>query len=220
MPIQFNLSGTLRLLLAFAAVVVTFGLFAPSCSATNVTWRVKITFKASDPDNPTYSVQKGTTGTCAYLQPQPLQGYAFHICAGDTVVWEVVVPGHTGYKLRIFFPRMAFTGPGGGLKKSFDGDETHLAKGTVGVPADDLDEYSYSVGVIDKESGNIYVHDPKIIIGTGTMLTGEELVNSLRDISRSGKELNATEGNKPKVNEDLKKLDEVIDKLREDLHVH
>lgn len=218
MSISFNVLRALRLRWGFIALAVTLGLFVPSADASGVTWTVTVNFNVTDTDHPKYTVTKTmpSGSSCSYSAPS--HAYILHICTGDTVVWQTVTPSQGAYTLRLFFPVAIFNGPGGGLAKSFDGSNTTLATGTVAnsITASDDDEYSYSIGVLDNVTGKLYVHDPKVIIGTGTRLTGAELVNDLQDNSKSLKDLNVSD----KVNEDLKKLDDVIKKLRDDLHVH
>jgi hypothetical protein len=152
------------------SIIVAFGLSVPSRSVAT-TWTVTIDLHTEN-DKPHYDVAK-SDNVCTY--PIPSDGYILYICRGDTVVWNVKTKTDGDYKLRIFFQHPVLDDDNSvkpALTKWFDGAKGHLTKGgkvDSSVQSDETEEYAYAVSVYDADKPNrvLYLHDPKIIVGTG-----------------------------------------------------
>jgi hypothetical protein len=198
-------------LVLFVAAFV-FGLLSPSRAAAQTIWTLTIDFSKGD-DAPSYDVTTSGTsiGGCSY--PVPSDGYSITICPGDYVVWKAKTPGKK-YSLRVYFPLAALNDSSSKLAHWFEGDDANVTTGgQTGVSPDDHVQYQYAVSVYDKGTGHnkLYLHDPRIIIGTG----GKSASNILHDLNSDAKQLDRSlqDNLDEEVRKDLKKLQEIIDEL-------
>ncbi len=154
-----------------AAVVATFGIYlTPRASAQSTAWTITVDVRSGQ-EKPNYTVSSVPAGAsnCLPANPNPpLSPEHLYICAGDSVYWTLMTNGKKG-KLSVyqkdFFIYKATT-----PTKWFHADEGKQSDGgTTDVNGTKGQEHEYSVAVFDDNSGNshLYVHDPKIIIGTG-----------------------------------------------------
>jgi hypothetical protein len=161
-------------------IVMTFScvFFAPSAEA-QTTWIVTVDV-TSGSDTPTYQVTAasgGTGNTCA-PSPNNTQGTNgdVYVCPNDTVFWTAKTKKDGNGAMH---HHMIIRQEDDILDKAKGGDPIrifHAREGKQdGGPIDDIagyGEHEYSVFIFDKNGPELYVHDPKIIIG-GTTLENE-----------------------------------------------
>jgi hypothetical protein len=171
-----SLSNTKRILFVLSLITVSSLLFfrnaqaQPPTTWTATTWTVLIdvTDKVSGTvkETPGYTYTR-TPGSCA---DSPANAFTLYICDGDTVQWKTKTNNNNPSYLRIFLVQSnVLDDVYGNATQRFDvtnglpttGGQTDPTVNSSGTP------YEYCVAVFDKTSNHLYIHDPKIIIGTG-----------------------------------------------------
>lgn len=136
------------------------------------TWLVNIDFThagATLNETPQYTFKmlSPASGGCPYPLPTP-PSTDLRICQGDIVQFAVQTNQKKSH-LRIFQKNKIFLDANRIKTERLDGDEVHNANG----PTDPgmIGPYEYCVAVVDpQENNHVYIHDPQIIIGTGSNL--------------------------------------------------
>jgi hypothetical protein len=201
----------------FAIAVLALVLFAPSSSKAQVTWIVTVDF-SSEQDIPVYTVSQSGSSACNY--PTPADAYLLRICSGDIVVWKAATKSKK-YSLKVLFRRAVLDDKNSNPALLFSGNDANPTQGgktDSKITADDHEEYEYIVSVYDTMHSKHYLHDPKIIIGTGKNTSIKELVqileSNLEQLRNSLR--NNTEAD---VQGDLEKLNKTVRDLRKHLNL-
>ena len=167
---------------AFAITALTVAL-ASNAKALSTTWKIKIDVSSGN-EKPSYSVTPpANTHNCAGANPSPAPSAEYlYICAGDSVQWEVKTKGGNG-KLSVY-QKDLFLYKGAAQAQWFHAKEGQSDGGTTDVNTPKGQVHEYSVAVFDDDSANphLYVHDPKIIIGTGIV---DEVVRDMASVCKA-----------------------------------
>jgi hypothetical protein len=207
----------------FFIALGVLGLLSPFSATAQVNWLVTVTFttNATTGDHQTYSVTRtpATGGNCPYGVPDD-GGYHLRICQRDTLSWSVVTPSNQN-EVRIFHQHAVLDDSSGQKTHLFQAKNSAATSGGQvdgSVTPNDYEEYEYCIAVYDITNQHLYLHDPKIIIGTGGKLAPSDLVKILE---RDAEQLNESLRNDSNadVKEDLEKLRKIIHNLKERLHV-
>jgi hypothetical protein len=172
------------------------------------TWTVTIDVTDSGghvKEDPDYTYTR-TNGSC----PGPSTGPAdpLNICAGDTVQWKVVTNSKSDH-LRIFQPDAVLLDSGKNRTKRFYAKDGGTTTGGTTMGGVVPNTYEYCVAAYDKGNPYLYIHDPKIIIGTGS---DEALVKNLAETAQALLERHPE-------NRAIKKIVKDIGDLKNDLHL-
>jgi len=210
---QANLWARYQQVVMYIAGLCVLGSLFPISTGAQVTWTLTIDF-SSEQDKPVYSVSQSGTSACNY--PTPKDAYFLNICAGDSVVWNAKTKSGN-YKLKIFFHRPCLDDSSGTLAQWFSGDNAPTTGGKTDgtINFDPHEEYRYDVAVYDTSRNKVFVHDPKIIVGTGGKTAGE-LLQSLEANSEALSNLLKTDSN-PDVKTNLTNLHDAIHNLQQEV---
>lgn len=220
---QPSLASRHRHLAVLIAVIGAFSVSSPLRVSAQVTWTVTVAFTTNvttGEDHQTYSVSKGTTGVCNYGVPND-GGYHLRVCKGDKILWVVTTPSGQNW-VRIFHQHAILDDTSGNKTHLFQAQNAAATGGKIdsSVKEDDFEEYEYCVAAYDITSQHLYLHDPRIIVGTGGRELPQELWKVLAgDADRLKQSLQNDPLDTAAVAEDLKKLDGVIRDLKDKLKV-
>lgn len=145
------------------------------------TWTITVDVSSGN-EKPSYTVSPPANGhNCAGTNPHPVPSAEYlYICPGDTVQWEVKTKGGNG-KLSVY-QKDKFLYKGATSTQWFHTKEGQPPdSGTTQGNAAKGTEHEYCIAAFDDDSANphLFVHDPKIVIGTGNR--EEALINSIID---------------------------------------
>lgn len=196
MPGQLLLRIDHKRFFLYAIAVAVLNILMASSANAQQTWTITVSPTGND-SKPGYSVSPTTatgTGTCKY----PTQQIAkkLYVCPGDTVLWAVSSPSST-YQMYLFCEdSILFKATG--ATHWFDISHTGVRQdgGKITLNAAQAGYHDYSLAVFEPTARRLYIEDPKIIIGTGTveddirakslkleeLVTGEEAKQKARDI--------------------------------------
>jgi hypothetical protein len=172
MPNQLTLGIGRKTFLRCGIVVAAFGVLSvPGAKAQNTTWTITINATSAD-NTPTYSVDYSPpTGGCKYAKPGQVPTN-LNVCLGDTVTWKAnTKPGSAGGEKSEMFVihEDAVIFKNGAATRSFHAKDGNSDGGVIPSPITaSLGSHEYYVFVLDKVTQQVYVDDPKIIIGTGS----------------------------------------------------
>ncbi len=197
-------------LLAFFLLVSSLLTVLPPTSAAPPpwvpsTWTVLIDFSQGT-DTPVYSVSRTpANGSCpAWTDPTSL-----HICAGDTLLWMSKTPPGRKNQLRIYLHHPFLDDSSGNPVRRLESNSGVAVGGVTSqkIHEDPFEDYSYSIAVHD--GTKLYIHEPKIIIGTGANQEAKDELNELKLYAKELREFyeknQAEKNNKDNV-EELRKI--------------
>lgn len=210
------------------AAMGALGLLCPFHLSAQVVWTVTIAFTTTTSstgapvDHETYTVARNpaTGGTCNYSVPDD-GGYHLRVCSGDKIYWVVTTPGSQN-AVRIFLIHAVLDDANSMPTHLFQAQNAALTGGPVdsNVKPSDFEEYEYSVAAYDINNQHLYLHEPRIIIGTGGKGSSQEILKVLEGIAdRLKRSLEGSSLDTEAVKDDLKKLDAVIADLKKQLNV-
>lgn len=212
----------------FAVMFIMVGglcLSIPLRSEAQVSWTVTIDFSGVG-EVPKYKVDRNppSGGGCNY--PAPADGYLLRICQNDTLSWKASTPG-ASRDVAIFLKHAILDDAGTRPHwfKTHDANATPPAKPYSGIIPDDYEEYEYSVAVYDRTNMHLYAHDPKVIIGTGSRATIDEILETIEQTSKELKkdlaedaQLFKTKDEAKEAEEDADKIHKLVEEIRNKLH--
>jgi hypothetical protein len=179
------------LLLCFR--LVAFGvLLASSARAQTTTWIVTISVSGAS-EAPTYSVKStpANAPTCSKAHPTQGTNGDVYVCQNDKVYWTAATKKDSNGKMQSemfilhedsILDKTGATYPTHGFHARDGGQDG----GSIDPDYDSGDPHEYYVFVFDKLTQQMYVDDPKIIIGTGTV---DEVSERLNDIKQQARQL-------------------------------
>jgi hypothetical protein len=147
------------------------GLFVTNAKAQGTTWTVTIDVNGKK-DRPGYSFKSAPLNApnCVGVNPKPApDAEHLYVCLGDTINW-IATASSAKYTITVFTEEAILDGPDTVATQWFHGSSDGTTTLPAGGPIDEhaaLTRHQYSVGVFDIAANHLYVHDPKIIIGTG-----------------------------------------------------
>src|ERR1700735_2022645 len=144
------------------------GLFLTSTRAQRTTWTVTITVSGGT-EKPVYGFLSNPPGAshCLGTNPKPTPSPEnLYICAGDEVLWTPKSDG-TKSEMAVYHKDLLLN-KNGKKERWFHATEPNSNGGTPDLNEPKGVEHEYCVAVFDPSNGHLYIHDPKIIIGTGT----------------------------------------------------
>lgn len=169
----------------FLPIIVTACscLFSPASAKAQTTWLITVNV-SSGSDIPSYTIQNtngGSGNTCDPTHKNDgTNGGDIYVCPNDTIYWTAVTkPGADGN----MHYHMVIREEDDILDKVKGGDSYHIFHAREnahdGGPIDGIcsvgdsceGSHEYSVFIFDKTGPELYVHDPKIIIGGTTVDT-------------------------------------------------
>lgn len=192
-------------------------LFSASARAQGVkpwirtTWTVTIDVSSGNED-PTYSYDR-TPGSCGNSQTAK----DLYICDGDTVKWRVKSKGGKD-RLRIYQDDSILNDDNDSETKRFDAADGNATKG--GQTNDNvilLRPYKYSVAVYNKSTGDLFIDDPQIIVGTGQGLATELAL--LKNLNQTVSHLRSLMKEDSEAARNLDQLLHQIAELKKSLHL-
>jgi hypothetical protein len=175
MPHHLDLSASFKHLVTLAIAFAVFGgLFVANANA-QTTWTVTIDVKGKK-DRPDYHLSSVPAPphapNCAPPKPKPpADAEHLYVCLGDSINW-IANASSAKYTVTVFTEEAILDGPPpeNAATQWFHGSSDGTTTLPAGGPIDEhapLTTHQYSVGVFDIAANQLYVHDPKIIIGTG-----------------------------------------------------
>ncbi len=160
-------------LLAYALAIASLVLASACTVKAQTTWTITVDV-TNVTDRPKYSFSSNPANApnCAGTNPiSPSSAEYLYVCPKDIVNW--VAKPSTKATLTIFFKQPL-------LDDATSNTPTSWHHGKAGQPAGGMVDknafrgiaYEYSIGLYDPDTGNLYVDDPTIIVGTGGGLEG------------------------------------------------
>ncbi|MGC1451709.1 MAG: hypothetical protein WA830_16880 [Candidatus Sulfotelmatobacter sp.] len=205
MPAQLSHFPNLKKVL-ISLMVMTFSCVCFTYKVeAQTTWLVTVDV-TSGSDTPTYQIipTEGTGDTCDPTQKNKGTSGDIYVCPDDTIYWTAKTKKDGNGNMH---HHMIIRQEDDILDKAKGGDPIHVFHAREGKqdggPIDDTagyGEHEYSVFIFDKNGPELYVNDPKIIIG-GTTLE-DELVRLEKNLTP----LLAKIANDPKASEIEKRL--------------
>lgn len=162
-----------RRFLIYATAIAAFVVLLAFTAKAQTTWTVTVNV-SSGKERPVYTLSSNPSGApnCAGTNPSPKPSVEYlYVCPHDTVNW-VAKASTVAYSLTVYFKQPVLDDG----TSSVPTPPTQVLHGSntqpqpAGGPIDNNalpNTYEYSVGVFDPAANHLYVHDPKIIIGTG-----------------------------------------------------
>jgi hypothetical protein len=167
-----------------SVIVMTFScVFFTGSAEAQTTWLITVDV-SSGSDTPTYTIQNTTGGngdTCDASHPtndgKKYKG-DIYVCPQDTIFWTAVTKNGSDGKMH---HHMIIREEDDILDKVTGGDSSRIFHAREGAhdggPIDGIcsvndscqGKHEYSVFIFDKTGPELYVHDPKIIIGGTTV---------------------------------------------------
>jgi hypothetical protein len=182
----------------FATLAVGFavfgGLFVSNAKAQTI-WTVTIDVNGKK-DRPDYSFKSvpDKAPNCAPANPKPsVDAEHLYVCKGDSINW-IATASSANYAVTVFTEEAILDGPDKVATQWFHGSSDGTTTLPAGGPIDEhasLTTHQYSVAVFDIAAKHLYVHDPKIMIGTGSKAELENQIKrdckTLIDLSKRSK---------------------------------
>jgi len=183
MTYQFQLSRNRCIIFAFAVAALNI-LSAFSLSAQKTTkarartqatnWVITIDVSSGDP-TPVYDISPKPTSVnypCTFSAGDQANGpKVLRVCPDDTVVWQAKTSGTPSTmrsQMIVLFEDAIIDNKNGDPVQTFHAQDGMQDGGAIDSSASSDVAYEYSVFVSDKLTKQVFIDDPKIIIGTGT----------------------------------------------------
>lgn len=216
MPDSLSRFPNLKKVLIFL-IVMTFSCVCFTCKIeAQTTWLVTVDV-TSGSDTPTYQITatEGTGNTCDPTQKNKGTNGDIYVCSDDSIYWTAKTKADGNGNMH---HHMIIRQEDGILDKGKGGDPIHVFHAREGKqdggPIDDTADYGeheYSVFIFDKKGPELYVNDPKIIIG------GTTFEDELARLEKNLAPLLAKIANDPKAGEREKRLAAKVQKQLSEL---
>jgi hypothetical protein len=188
----------------FIAVVTVFVILLPySAKAQSTTWIITVDATGSRP-KPVYSVSP-TQGGCPYQAIQDPEN--LKVCPGDTIQWQAKSTNKMS-EMYLFHEDLIFDQNGTSPQGFQASDDKLTGAAQIKTNPSLKGDHEYYVAVFDKKTKRVYVHDPKVIIGTGSP------VELLEGIQEECDHLVSGLANNPNARAQAKAICEEVEKLK------
>jgi hypothetical protein len=160
-----NLEASFKHVAIVAVALASFGsLFVTSAKAQATTWTVTIDVTSLN-KKPVYFIAK-SNGSCPYAPSHP---ESLHVCASDKVQWQAKTSGSANLIYIYQEDNILLDASGAALVPTLQATNGAPVGGIIDSAASKIGPHEYYIAVFDGANNRLYIDDPKIIIGTGTL---------------------------------------------------